>query len=96
MERGEPANEVRRILLPSGKTIEVVSRRGETHQDLHLCIGCPSELVYPVEWEEAGPESWKVLLRCPDCEACHEGVFTQPAVDALDVELDRGQEALEQ
>ena len=103
MERhGGRSHNVRRVLLPGGKTIEVVSFRepnaasGETrHKDLHLCAECASGLVYPVQWEEADAQSWKVALRCPNCDTCREGVFSQPAVDALDVELDRGREALE-
>ena len=58
---------VRRVVLPSGKTIEVVyfdelpafpavgdSSRAETGDDLHLCGTCGSDLVYPVDWDEAG------------------------------------------
>ena len=66
----------------------------ETTRDLHACIQCSSELVYPVRWEEAGPENWSVLLHCPDCDVHREGVFSQNAVEAFDEELDRGIDAL--
>ena len=46
----------------------------ERHQDLHVCVECDSELVYPVQWEEAGPENWSVLLHCPNCDVFREGV----------------------
>lgn len=100
---------MKRVVLPSGKTIEVVYfRNGEEtgapdtqqhppaqpHQDLHVCAECDSSLVYPVEWEEAGPENWSVLLQCPNCQACREGVFTQDTVELFDEELDRGADAL--
>ena len=98
---------VKRVVLPSGKTIEVVYFReagaedsprspapAEPHQDLHVCIECSSELVYPVSWEEAGLENWSVLLHCPNCEVYREGVFTQDTVEAFDEELDRGGDAL--
>jgi hypothetical protein len=97
---------VKRVVLPSGKTIEVVyfkepeARGGSSHppaepnQDLHVCMECASELVYPVRWEEAGPENWSVLLHCPNCEVYREGVFAQDTVEAFDDELDRGGDAL--
>lgn len=66
----------------------------EPYQELHVCPLCDSELVYPVTWEEAGPENWAVLLHCPSCEAYREGVFSQENVEAFDEELDRGTEAL--
>jgi hypothetical protein len=107
--QGENTHYVKRVVLPSGKTIEVVYfRQGaeaeqapgtelappEPHQDLHLCLDCDSKLVYPVEWEEAGPENWSVLLQCPNCQACREGVFAQDTVELFDEELDRGADAL--
>ena len=66
----------------------------EPTQDLHLCVECDSELVYPVQWEEAGPENWSVLLHCPNCEVFREGVFTQENVELFDEELDRGADSL--
>ena len=110
MERHEDQNhEVKRVVLPSGKTIEVVYFAEEAQgadaqapalpaaeavQDLHVCVECDSELVYPVQWEEAGPENWSVLLHCPNCDVFREGVFTQDNVELFDEELDRGADAL--
>jgi hypothetical protein len=109
---GEQTHFVKRVVLPSGKTIEVVYfREAEAHlpepvapplapvpaepdQDLHVCIECFSELVYPVRWEEAGPENWTVLLHCPNCDIHREGVFAQETVEEYDEELDRGGDAL--
>ena len=101
---------VRRVILPSGKTIEVVyfedhpgaplepvvpARPVERPQhDLHVCGGCDSAMVYPVEWEEAGATHWEVTLRCPNCEWTGCGVFEQELVERFDEELDRGTEAL--
>ena len=112
--RDERTESVKRVVLPSGKTIEVVllgpadgaeapaevERHAPEHlpaeprQDLHVCLGCESELVYPVEWEEAGPENWSVLLHCPNCDLHREGVFCQDTVEAFDEELDRGADML--
>jgi hypothetical protein len=110
---GEQAHYTKRVVLPSGKTIEVVyftdvddpraalpeaqspeQPPAEAHQDLHVCIECTSELVYPVEWDEAGPENWNVLLHCPNCDVYREGVFSQANVEEFDEELDRGGDAL--
>ncbi len=98
---------VRRVVLPSGKTIEVVYFEDqvvnapsvtpvfdEAATDLHMCGTCDSDLVYPVEWEEAGPEHWEVTLRCPNCEWSGNGVYAQDHVERFDEELDRGTEAL--
>ena len=90
----------KRVVLPSGKTIEVVLFEdgagehppAEPVQDLHVCLECSSELVYPVDWEEAGPENWSVLLHCPNCGTHREGVFCQDTVEAFDEELDNGAE----
>lgn len=102
----EPDNTpyVRRVVLPSGKTIEVVYFGEDTSaaahptaepvDDLHICGTCDSELVYPVDWEEAGDVHWEVTLRCPNCEWSGTGVFEQDIVERFDEELDRGTEAL--
>jgi hypothetical protein len=97
---------VRRVVLPSGKTIEVVyfdetqaldaasPGFAEVGEDLHLCGECGSDLVYPVEWDEAGATHWEVTLRCPNCEWNATGVFSQDVVERFDEELDRGTEQL--
>jgi hypothetical protein len=115
-------HQMKRIVLPSGKTIEVVyfeshsaaaeeareaeavTEAPEQHipvhvpaedtRELHVCVNCDSELVYPVQWEEASRESWSILLRCPDCEWVEEGVFAQGQCDRFDDELEAGTEAL--
>ncbi len=96
---------VRRVVLPSGNTIDVVyfeehpgavaaAATPADTPDLHVCRACGSQLVYPLEWEEAGPRHWEVTLRCPNCEWSGTGVFEQDVVERFDEELDRGTEAL--
>ena len=97
---------VRRVTLPSGRSIEVVyfeplaaEAAGAAHaphqlDDLHICPECDRDLVYPVDWEEAGASHWQVTLRCPNCEWVGTGVFEQEVVEAFDEELDRGTETL--
>jgi hypothetical protein len=107
--QGDNGHFTKRVTLPSGKTIEVVYFADEgflpepetpvhppaqRQQDLHVCYECDSELVYPVQWEEAGSENWSVLLHCPNCDVFREGVFTQDNVELFDEELDRGADTL--
>ena len=61
---------------------------------LHVCFHCSGELVYPLDWAEEGARHWRMVLRCPECEARREGVFEQTVVEKLDDELDRGSSAL--
>ena len=73
---------------------ELLNPVAQTQQDLHVWGEGDSELVYPVQWEEAGPENWAVVLHCPNCDVHREGVFTQDNVELFDEELDRGADAL--
>jgi hypothetical protein len=87
---------VRKVTLPSGKTIEVISFEEPTTApaDLHVCPSCSSELVYPIDWQEAGRTSWEVSLRCPNCEWHHVGTFGEDAIQRFDETLDHGTEEL--
>ncbi len=88
---------IRKVTLPSGKTIEVISFEDHapaTEPDLHVCPDCASDLVYPVAWEEADRSSWEVSLRCPNCEWFETGVYEEEAIQRFDDTLDRGTEAL--
>ncbi|CAA9530623.1 MAG: hypothetical protein AVDCRST_MAG30-3739 [uncultured Solirubrobacteraceae bacterium] len=101
---------VRRVVLPSGRSIEVVyfdpqpetaegaaqapAATPTTTEQLHLCPECEAGLVYPMEWEEVSATQWEVDLRCPNCEWFHVGTYEQDVVDRFDDELDRGTAAL--
>jgi predicted RNA-binding Zn-ribbon protein involved in translation (DUF1610 family) len=96
---------VRRVQLPSGKTIEVVyfddvapvrtpATPVPADEGLHVCPCCGAEVVHPVAWREAGPSHWEMTLRCPNCEWLGSGIFAQEPVERLEEELDAGTEAL--
>ena len=107
-----PDPQIRRVTLPSGKSIEVLyfaeaetelaeapveslaADATRTDTPLHVCDDCGSGLVYPTEWDEAGPDHWRVELRCPNCEWYGEGVFDQNTVEAFDDVLDAGIDVL--
>ncbi len=102
----EARNQVKKVVLPSGKTIEVVLFGGraegepavhppaESAQDLSVCISCACAMVFPADWEEAGPANWSVVLCCPNCGHEREGIFTQDTVDHFDEQLEEGAEVL--
>jgi hypothetical protein len=110
VDRRENSQEpyVKRVTLPSGKSIEVLyfaeqtapeaaaveETRPAAHQPLHICAECDSTLVYPTDWQEAGPDHWEVDLRCPNCEWRSSGTFHQDVVEGFDDELDRGIDVL--
>jgi hypothetical protein len=107
MSHSENTNYVRRVVLPSGRAIEVVyfenqpahapqlpARAPHERLDLHVCPECDKSLVYPVEWEEASPTHWEVQLRCPNCEWLTVELYDQETVDRFDEQLDHGTEAL--
>ncbi len=98
---------VRNVLLPSGKTIEVVYFEGapsvaapstatpqQEADGLHLCAQCGSATVQPLDWQEAGPHHWEISLRCPNCLHTETGVFAQELVERLEDVLDDATEAL--
>ena len=94
---------VRRVLLPSGKSIEVIyfedvaSRSQESARQvggLHICPSCDSGLVHPVAWAEGGPTTWRMTLECPNCHWLGDGEFEQEVVDQFEDHLDDGTSAL--
>jgi hypothetical protein len=101
----DPAPQVKKVVLPSGKTIEVVlfpeheaddplHAPAESGLDIHVCVSCSCPLVFPAEWEEAGPENWSVTLCCPNCGHERHGVFSQESVEFFDELLDEGANTL--
>ena len=83
---------VRRIVLPSGRSIEVV-RFHEPDQavhQLHVCPDCDCELVQPLAWSEAAEDRWELTLECPNCRWSTDGMFTEDQVNELEDRLDEG------
>jgi hypothetical protein len=92
MQHQPEPHSIRRIVLPSGRSIEVVRfyLTDADVQGLHICPQCDSRLVQPVDWAEAPQGFWELLLHCPNCFWIDEGVFDQDQVDALEENLDEG------
>lgn len=89
------------ITLPSGKQLDVVSFVDEPSGELvpaaapmACCPVCSQDRVQPTAWSEVSAVSWRVTLRCPDCEHCREDIFGQTELDEYDIALDEGSRAI--
>ena len=89
-EQEQPS--VRRIVLPSGRSIEVVRFNDSKHvtRGLNVCPECSSEVVQPIHWSEAPDGAWNLVLSCPNCDWYTEGLYTQDQVRELEDRLDEG------
>lgn len=63
-------------------------------EDLRICPSCSSSLVYPLEWAPVGACTWRVELRCPECEWTEAAVHEQHALDRFDQALDAATDSL--
>jgi hypothetical protein len=85
---------IHRIVLPSGRKIEVV--RFQDHgpdaqcRPLHICGNCHAPLVQPLSWSEIGDEHWELELLCPNCEWTRTGIYSQAEVEELEDRLEEG------
>jgi hypothetical protein len=98
MNPNENQHSVRRIVLPSGRSIEVVRFHEDEQLDrsrgLHVCPKCDSDLVHPIAWGAVSQSHWELTLHCPNCDWLCEGVFAQGEVARLEEALDEGLEAI--
>jgi hypothetical protein len=96
MSKQPNEHSVRRIVLPSGRTIDVVRFGGPEPpappSGLHVCPQCSCELVQPVSWSEAANGQWELTLRCPNCWWSADGLYGEKEVHALEDQLDMGLE----
>ncbi len=92
MNENRDRHSVRRIVLPSGRSIEVVRFEADdaTRRGLHVCPECDSELVQPVCWSETADHRWELTLECPNCGWLSDGVYEREQIDRLEERLDDG------
>ena len=85
---------VHRIVLPSGRKIEVVRFHDEAAElrwrPLHICPHCQARLVQPVDWSEIDDTHWELTLLCPNCERSTTGIYSQAEVEELEDRLEEG------
>ncbi len=90
-DAASPASEMDAAVAETGAT-EVFA--ADFALEMHVCLSCESDLVYPVSWEEREGDSWRIERRCPNCEWRHVGEFTQDEVELFDDALNDGTEDL--
>ena len=94
MDENASHHSVHRIVLPSGRKIEVVrfdERSTERpSRPLHICPDCDSPLVQPLSWAESEDEEWELELSCPNCEWHEEGIYSQGEIEELEDRLEDG------
>ncbi len=97
MNQKSHQHSVRRIVLPSGRSIEVVrfpDGNAPAPAGLHVCPDCRSELVQPLDWAETPNHRWDLTLGCPNCGWCDHGVYDRDEIDRLEEKLDDGLAAM--
>jgi hypothetical protein len=97
MNQNPDPHSVRRIVLPSGRAIEVVryrEQRETPNRALHVCPECESELVQPVSWSETDTGDWEIALRCPNCCWQTEATYSHDQVESFEEKLEEGLSAI--
>jgi hypothetical protein len=92
MNHSNQNHTIRRIVLPSGRSIEVIrfNAADTPVRELHICPTCDSDLVQPVSWTESADTRWNLTLECPNCGWLESGTFDRPQVERLEDRLDEG------
>lgn len=86
---------IRKIVLPSGREIEVVRLADDIqHRQIDVCRRCSSECVQPVSWNERQDGRWDLTLECPNCAWIERGTYTRTEVEQLEERLDEGVAAM--
>jgi len=96
MSHNHEKHSVRKIVLPSGRSIEVVRFHEDAPEgrELHICPVCNSDLVQPISWSESTQGRWELELECPNCLWTDCGVFDREQVERLEDQLDEGLAAM--
>jgi len=92
MSQSNHNHTVRRIVLPSGRSIEVIRfNEAAAHvRELFVCPRCQSDLVQPLSWSECEEGRWELTLECPNCWWTEAGVYEREQVERLEDKLDEG------
>jgi len=63
-------------------------------RDAHVCPLCGSALVHPTDWRRTTAATWRITLRCPNCETIRTLTLTRTEVERLNKALYEGTEQL--
>jgi hypothetical protein len=96
MSQNNEGHTVRKIILPSGRSIEVVRfhEDADTPRALHTCPSCRCDLVQPVAWADGQQDRWELELECPNCLWSESGTYDRHQIEALEDHLDEGLAAM--
>jgi hypothetical protein len=93
LNENQSHHSVRRIVLPSGRSIEVVRFHEDeamSTRELHICEDCGSDLVQPVAWGHPHEHGLELRLECPNCGWTELSTFSRDQVEQLEEKLDDG------
>jgi hypothetical protein len=62
--------------------------------DVSECGLCGCDMVYPIDWDQVDGNTWRVTLRCPNCEEVGNSVMGEELIEEYDGILDRGTDSL--
>ena len=65
-----------------------------TRSSLATCVLCGRDFVVPVVWEAAGPDRWRIRVRCAECGTSRELTVTDAEAERYDEELAAGARTL--
>ena len=98
--------QVKRIILPSGKAVEIVylqsapgatrlARRDARSPRRSSCVpSATASSSTRLAWHELSPGRWEIERRCPECEWERPGVHGEADVQRYDALLNEGTDAL--
>jgi hypothetical protein len=86
----------RRIVLPSGRQIEVrrFTQPRPEGRKLHVCASCGSDLVQPRDWSQTPDGRFELTLECPNCAWWESGIHERAQLEELEDRLEEGLIAL--
>jgi hypothetical protein len=62
--------------------------------EAHVCPVCKSPLVHPTDWRRTAAATWRITLRCPNCETIRTLTLSRAEVERLNKALYEGTEKL--
>jgi hypothetical protein len=96
MSQKPTGHTVRRIMLPSGRAIEVVrfNEPDDPPDALHVCPSCASPLMQALSWSERPSDRWELERECPNCWWTETAVHGREQVEQFEDHLDEGLAAM--
>jgi len=81
------------LVFDQGSTASCSAAKPET-REASVCPLCESPLVHPTDWRRTAAATWRITLRCPNCETIRTLTLTRAEVERLNKALYEGTEKL--